>query len=238
MKNVLRELTVSLAPKILPSNKFLEKMLSISVLARNYAEIFTTKKFPTREDLWLDGIGRFSKERVIYLEFGVWKGESIRWFAENILNKDSKFYGFDSFYGLPEQWDMMTTTYESGMFSVDGIFPEIRDERVSFIKGWFQNTVHNFVKRNESELNDNLIVHYDADLYSSTLLCLMEVDLLKKKYLAIFDEFPGHEARALYNYQQLSGAKVEFIGRVGPSMRYPVQVMALITPQKEFDIPR
>ena len=122
------------------------------------------------------------------------------------------------------------------MWSTDGILPETNDKRIKFVRGWFQNTVQKFISSIEHDSDSSLVVHYDADLYSSTLLCLMKVDTLKKKYLAIFDEFPGNETRALYNYQQATGAKVEFIGRVGPSKKYPREVMVWITPQKKFDI--
>ena len=32
---------------------------------------------------------------IIYLEFGVWKGHSIKYFAAKYKSKDSEFYGFD-----------------------------------------------------------------------------------------------------------------------------------------------
>jgi len=38
----------------------------------------------------------------IALEFGVWKGDSIRYFAKRIPS--FKFFGFDSFEGLEEDW--------------------------------------------------------------------------------------------------------------------------------------
>ena len=62
----------------------------------------------------------------------------------------------------------------------------------------------------------------------------MQVDRLKSEYLAFFDEIPGHETRALYNYVQATGARVRFLGRVGPSKNYPWQVAAMITPCKNY----
>ena len=41
-------------------------------------------------------------ENFFYLEFGVWKGESIN-FLSSFLNK-GEIYGFDSFKGLREDW--------------------------------------------------------------------------------------------------------------------------------------
>jgi len=221
---------------LLPGNKVMEKILSLSVLTRNYRATRRVRRFRTRVQMWEVLLEPYVNEPVRYLEFGVWKGNSILHLAGHLKNPESRLFGFDSFEGLPESWDMMTRDNKKGLFSVGGNFPSTNDQRVKFLKGWFQNTVPTFIDRQKDDLRGQLIVHYDADLYSSTLFCLMHVDRLKQPYIAIFDEFPGHEARALYNYQQATGAEVEFIGVVGPSVRYPWQVMAWIRPQKTFEV--
>src|SRR4051812_19527823 len=43
-------------------------------------------------------------EPIDFLEFGVYRGESILWGARNHGRPESRFYGFDSFQGLPETW--------------------------------------------------------------------------------------------------------------------------------------
>ena len=100
-----------------------------------------------------------------------------------------------------------------GTFDVKGSIPEVRDPRVHFIKGWFQNTWPQLSSQIQSR-RDNLIVHFDADLYSSTLFALSKMDSLGMTYTAIFDEFAGHEARALYNYMQSYNAKVTFLTKI------------------------
>ena len=77
-----------------------------------------------------------------FLEFGVYKGHSIRFWSQMNRDPQSRFIGFDSFEGLPEDW---TRNWPKGaMGDVAGAVPQIDDERVSFVKGWFQNTLPGF----------------------------------------------------------------------------------------------
>ena len=168
-----------------------------------------SQKYNKRELLWKSLLEELDDREILYLEFGVWKGYSIEYFARNIQSLSSKFIGFDSFEGLPENW----YTNPKGTFSLDGKPPNVHDNRVSYIKGWFYDTVPPFIDRQLQARNHNeLIVHYDADLYSSTLFCLSQMDRLKKPYYAIFDEFVRDETRALYDYMQSHGAEIEFLG--------------------------
>jgi len=42
--------------------------------------------------------------RPLYLEFGVFEGRSIRWWSEHLRQSGAQFIGFDSFEGLPADW--------------------------------------------------------------------------------------------------------------------------------------
>ena len=117
------------------------------------------------------------------------------------MNRDpqSRFIGFDSSEGLPEDW---LGNYTKGTFDVGGAVPQIDDERVSFIKGWFQNTLPGFVK--EFTPRSRLVVRSDSNLYSSTLFTLANLNtLLIPGAVVIFDDFwmPTHVFRAFADFR-------------------------------------
>jgi O-methyltransferase len=62
----------------------------------------------------------------LYLEFGVWKGYSIRCWSRLLKHPQSMLHGFDSFEDLPENW---TAFYREGSFSEAGQIPEVSDNR-------------------------------------------------------------------------------------------------------------
>lgn len=145
------------------------------------------------------------QQPIDFLEFGVFQGDSIREWTS--LNRDtqSRFYGFDSFEGLPETW---RAKQEKGHFDVGGRLPEIADPRVKFIKGWFDKTVPAFARDFESR--SRLVLHLDADLYSSTLIPLIYFNpFLRSGSLLIFDEFydRNHEFKAFQDFLKISKSK-------------------------------
>jgi hypothetical protein len=187
--------------------KFYENLLPYSLDFYQFKKLKNVNKFPKRENLWefaMDKIG--SQNAISFIEFGTFEGYSIKYFSKINNNPESKFIGCDTFEGMPEKWNRIP----KGMWSVDGKFPEIDDKRVKFIKGKFQNT-YTEIEKNIDE-NNILLFHFDADLYSSTLFLLTKLDKYKE-YYAIFDEFTGHESRAVYNYCQSYDADIEFFGK-------------------------
>jgi O-methyltransferase len=120
-----------------------------------------------------------------YFEFGVAEGESITSWAAINSNPMSRFFGFDSFEGLPEDW---TKDSGAGAFSTGGRVPVVHDDRVTFVKGLFQASLRTFLMT-FAPINP-MIVHVDADLYSSTLFVLATMDELMLPGSAVmFDEF-------------------------------------------------
>ncbi|MES1223710.1 MAG: class I SAM-dependent methyltransferase [Bacteroidota bacterium] len=143
-----------------------------------------------------------------YLEFGVASGESFRWFLKINANQESRFYGFDTFTGLPEDWG----PYKKGTFDNNNKIPVIGDTRGKFYQGLFQQTLPGFLK----ELNNNKknIIMMDADLYSATLYVLTSIaPFLKKDDIIFFDEFavPTHEFKAYLDFTQSYYINLELI---------------------------
>lgn len=197
------------------------------LLRSEFKSLGAVPVFKNREILWERGLDIDGEDAAInYVEFGVREGYSIKYIASKNHNSNSIFFGLDSFEGLPESWGKLP----AGTFSTGGRTPQIEDPRVRFVKGWFQDTLMDVLPLIDP--NKSLIVHYDADLYSSTLFALYKIDSPGRDYLAIFDEFTGDEARALYNFLQASGASVEFIGKtLSARTHYPEKVLCEISPR-------
>lgn len=167
-----------------------------------------TPRVNTREELF-DIVGREVGNRdVLYLEFGVYRGESMRYWSKILTNPESKLHGFDSFEGLPEDW---TDYAPKGAFDTGGAIPEIDDSRVRFFKGWFNETLPKY----EVQKHEVMVLNMDADLYSSTkcVLDFMSPQIVPGTYL-YFDEFSqlDDEFRAFMEYSASSGRKFEVRG--------------------------
>lgn len=161
--------------------------------------------FSSREAMW-SYIASRSAGAIDYLEFGVHQGHSILYFAEQNKSADSRFFGFDTFTGLPEDWN---SDFRRGHFDTGGRLPQTTDPRVKFIVGLFQETLPTFI--GEFRPRNKIIVNIDCDLYSSALYCLTRLDpFLPKGAIVVFDEFGEvlHEFRAANDY--ISSYRREF----------------------------
>jgi O-methyltransferase len=154
---------------------------------------------------------------VDYLEFGVFNGDSIRQWASLNAHPDSRFFGFDSFEGLPEDW---RPGQDKGHFSTGGLVPSIDDPRVQFVRGWFENSVPVFARAFVPK--NRMILHLDADLYGSTMLPLVHFSpCMTQGTLLIFDEFYDreHEFKALTDWQKVSRKTFRIVAEVGDYCR-------------------
>ena len=92
-----------------------------------------------------------------------------------------KGFGFDTFDGLPEDWD----NFKAGSYSSDGNIPKIKGGE--FIVGKFEDTLPNFFSKVRPKAS---IINFDADLYSSTICALNWASpVIDQHTILIFDEF-------------------------------------------------
>jgi hypothetical protein len=166
--------------------------------------IVVPRRVESRVNVYDQLIKALRDQPILYLEFGVWQGRSIRYWSERLRNPDSRFHGFDSFEGLPESWNML---FKKGLFSTNGQPPQIDDPRVEFFKGWFEETLPHYQPPPHSQL----VINIDADLYSSTKFVLNAL----KNWISVgtyiyFDEFcdRNHELRAFDEF--LAETKMQF----------------------------
>jgi hypothetical protein len=121
---------------------------------------------------------------VLYLEFGVHRGESMRAWSDLLSNPASKLHGFDSFEGLPHDWSL--EGHARGYFATGGALPVFEDPRVRLFPGWFEDTLPTY----EWPEHDVLFAMFDADLYSSTVTALAAVrPHLRSGSFVYFDQF-------------------------------------------------
>ena len=152
---------------------------------------------------------RVGEEPVTYLEFGVAAGHSFAWWMEQNQHPQSRFLGFDTFTGLPEDFG----SFRKGAFDMHGGTPAVSDARGKFVKGLFQDTLP--VVLPQIDFNQRLVLMLDADLYSSTLYVLGTLaPHMKAGDLVFFDEFsvPTHEFRAFFNFMEAWPVRFELVG--------------------------
>ncbi len=139
-------------------------------------------------------------------EFGVAGGKSIRFLAR--LFPERTIYGFDSFEGLPENWaNLPKGAYKQPVPKVPA--------NVILIKGWFQDTLPEFLKQHPETFD---FMHIDCDLYSSTKTIFEHCRArIRNGTILCFDEFfnyPGWkegEYRAFSEFIEQSGFSFEYL---------------------------
>jgi hypothetical protein len=144
----------------------------------------------------------------IALEFGVYRGRSLRHAARR--QRARKFYGFDSFQGLPPDgrpdWQIDFAT---------AVLPKV-PANCRLIPGWFADTVPAFLREDESGI---AFVGIDCDVYSSAREVLFGLgERLRPGTILYFDElinydtFLWNEMLALFEFLEATGMGVDWIG--------------------------
>ncbi len=96
------------------------------------------------------------------------------------------------------------------------------DNRVTLIKGYFNKTLRQYLKLFSK--NQETFIHFDADLYSSTLFCLTTLHNHFDNYIAIFDEFPMHESSALQDYVSSYNVNIKFLASTKGNVRVAYKI--------------
>ncbi len=186
--------------------------------AMNYLEVghwmrahgfVAAHRVDTREEIFELIADDVADEEVLYLEFGVFQGASMRIWSRLLRNERSHLHGFDSFEGLPASWSLKQ---DRGHFTTGGEPPRIDDPRVRFFVGWFEETLPVY----EPPAHDRLVVNVDADLYTSASLALKTVEpLLKPGSYVYFDEFNhrADELRAFDEFLERTGMTFALVAR-------------------------
>ena len=150
-----------------------------------------------------------------FAQFGVFKGQTART-IEAATTGDRKLHLFDSFEGLPEDW---TPQKPKGAFKLrPRQIPVFESERVVMHKGWFKDTVPGWAKQMSQPL---AFVHMDADLYSSSIDVLFNIDhLIAPGTIILFDEYvmgrkgqTDDEHRALLDWAEKFSRDYQYLWR-------------------------
>lgn len=157
-------------------------------------------------------------------EFGVHKGESLYVLAEESYPR--VVYGFDSFEGLPEDWNVSSRDWRQGMRKGDfGQGPGVRfplthrpqsGGNIRIVEGWFDQTLPPFLATHQGPV---AFAHLDCDLHSSATVVLdgLEARMVVGTVIQ-FDEFYNfvgaelHESRAFADFVERTGFRFEVLG--------------------------
>ena len=165
------------------------------------------RRVQTREDVYAEIAANVAGARVLYLEFGVWQGASLRWWSRSLRHPEAMLHAFDRFEGLPEDWN---GRWARGAFSTNGIMPQVDDPRVRFFVGWFSDTLPAY----EAPPHDVLLVNVDCDLYSSAKTVLTALQpLIRVGTMLYFDEYADrlNEQRAFHEYLTATGQRFQVV---------------------------
>ena len=178
-----------------------------------------------RKSLWKHAL-QFVEVEGLWLEFGVSKGTSLDFLSRNAPG--GVMYGFDTFQGLPEDWDLGDSVKPKGTFKGK---PIGKAPTATLITGLFEDSLPGFV---EDYTDQVALLHIDSDLYAScvTVFNYLEERLVPgtviifdeiynypnyakdemKAWLEMLERFPVHEYRWLGHVPKKSAAALQITG--------------------------
>lgn len=191
-----------------------EKMRTAFVLDNRYEYHIWLKKL-IRDSQTFGGLN---------MEFGVADGDSICNFAQGIQNK---FYGFDSFEGLPEDWKQ---GYGRGKFQRDGM-PQV-PKNVELIQGWYEDTLPLFAAREDMQGKTADFIHIDCDLYTSTKTVFNNIGrFIRSGTVIAFDEYFNYsgwqfdEYKAFQEFVQENGIQYKYLAYVDRNSQVCIKIL-------------
>jgi hypothetical protein len=159
----------------------------------------------------------------LFLEFGVFKGKSINFYSS--LLPEQKFYGFDSFEGLPEDWGGWCIKKEK--FDLKKELPRV-NKNVELIPGWFDETLPAFLEKHTENV---AFLHVDCDVYSSAKTIFKYLgSRIQPGTIIVFDEYfnyPGwqeHEYKVFQEFVRENNIKYEYIA-IGHIQQLAVKIL-------------
>ena len=161
---------------------------------QEFVDLIMTYPYYTTKHGSLKHAAQKSNRDGLWLEFGSFSGRTLKMLTRLT---SQKLYGFDSWEGLPEDWN---DDNPKGKFDTKGKPPFKPTSQMELVKGWFNDTVPQFIK-NQNNINLDFL-HLDADLYSSTK-CVFDnfKPYFKGKVILTFDEFFGYDGWEKHEYK-------------------------------------
>jgi hypothetical protein len=160
----------------------------------------------------------------LVLEFGVYRGATLRFIAERAKQP---VHGFDSFEGLPHDW---THFQRKGRFSLEGQAPQFDIDGIRLHPGLFSDSLPLFLRDHAGPVR---FLHIDCDLYSSTKDVFFRLDSrIVPGTVIVFDEYlnyPGwreHEYKAFQEFIEMSGHNYRYLGFASTQCSVAVQIVS------------
>lgn len=150
----------------------------------------------------IDRVCESNLEDKLILEFGVFRGCTINFFADRLkaVGVKEPIYGFDAFEGLEENWSQLN--FARGHFNRGGRLPKVR-ANARLVKGWVQDTLEEFLR--ERSQKKIAFMHMDLDTYSPTKFVLEKTrDMCGSGTIILFDELYGYPNWRKHEYKALN----------------------------------
>ena len=172
-----------------------------------------------------------------YFEFGVMSCKTFNRVIEWTPHDEARFFGFDTFDGLPQPWVRERNDGVLWLGRAAGELkaaypPAVYDERAVLFKGLFQDTLPEALQTafpSGRQAQRPMLINVDSDLYSSALYVLTSMHpLLRSGDYVYFDEFFDalNEFSAFNDYVRAYNSKAWFkpIARAYDGMLFRVEM--------------